>query len=123
MSRRGGSATPLLGESRRTALALPTPALLAFAPVALVGFFPPFAPVVCLPPRWSLTPPSLPVRRGHVVVPDGDSENRRRDVRGLDARPRAVPRWPEVPSAVVEDPVVVAVEEYVRRGAGGVVHM
>src|SRR5882724_1230624 len=120
---RTGSATPLLGEPRRAALAFgPAPVFFALAPVALVSFLPPFASV-WWPPLWrSITPPSLPVRRGHAVVPDGNLENRRRNVRGLNHRPWAVPCWPEVPSSVVEDPVIIAVEEDVGRGAGSVVH-
>src|SRR6266852_902589 len=79
------SATPLLGESWRAASPLtPAPALLAFPPVALVGFFVPLTPVMGLPLWRRLTTPSCPGRRGHGVVADGDLENGRRNVHRLD---------------------------------------
>src|SRR5216684_3531843 len=116
------SATPLLGESGRAASPLsPAPVLLAFPPVALVGFFVPLTPVMCLPLGRCLTTPSCPRRRGHGVVADGDLENGRRHVHGVDAPPRTVPARPDVPAIVRKDPVLMSVEKYVRRGTRRIV--
>src|SRR5262249_59174421 len=80
-------------------------------------------PPAGVPPRGgppSPTPPP-PVRRGHRVIRDGDLEERSRDVRRLDERPRTVPGGPNVPS-VGEDPVLMSIEEDVRRRTRRVVH-
>jgi len=90
------SATPLLGKSWRAASPLaPAPALLAFPPVALMGFFVPLAPVMGLPLWRRLTTPSCPRRRGDGVVANGDLENGRRHVHGFDDAPGTVPGRPE----------------------------
>src|SRR5438552_5883552 len=105
-----GLATPLLGKSRRAAFSfVPSPAILPFAPGPFVGLFVPLAPVVLLPPRWRIATPLPPVRRRDSVVADRDPENRSRDIRRSDDRPRTVPARPDVPSPTVEGPVLVGV--------------
>ncbi len=108
-------ATPLLGESRWAASPLaPTPALLAFTPVTLVDFFAPFTPVGWLPLRRPIGRPSSPLRRAHRVVANGNLQNRGGNVDRLHNRPRAVPRRPDVPSTIGEDPILMGVEKDVR---------
>src|SRR5712691_12985593 len=115
-------ATPLPGEPRGAAPSLGSvPLVLAFAPPALVGLFAPVTSVDRLPPRRSITPPSLPLWRGHGVVPDGNAKNRPRDVPTLDHTPRTVPGRPDVPSTVGECPVLIGVEEDVRGSTRSVV--
>jgi hypothetical protein len=111
-------AASLLGQSRRAAS---TPVFFALTPVALVGFLAPLASGVCLPAGRRITTPPAPVLRGDRVVGDGHLEDRARDVRGLNDRPRTVPGGPNVPS-IGEDPVLVCVEEDVPRRARRIVH-
>src|SRR6266566_8380759 len=114
-------ASPLLGESRRAASPLPSPAILAFAPVPFVGLFVPLVPVVSVPARRRIAAPFPPVCRRHPVVADWDLENRRRNAPWFDHRPRTVPGLPDIPSATLKGPVLMAVEEHVRGGTGRIV--
>src|SRR5207244_4397127 len=98
-------AAPLPGESWRAASS--PPALLAFTPVALVDLFAPLTSVGRLPLWRPIAVPSSPLGRGRGVVPDGDPENRSRNVYRLDRPPRTVPVWSDVPSSVREGPVLV----------------
>src|SRR5215470_19798197 len=95
--------------------------LFVLTPLTFVGFFAPLTSGVRLPARRPITTPLAPVRRGRRVIGKGRSEERLRDVLRLDERPRTVPGGPDVPP-VGKDPVLVCVEEDIRRRVRRIVH-
>src|SRR5436309_14970390 len=68
--------------------------------------------------RWAT---SAPGRRGHGVVGDGNLQEGYGNVHRLNHRPWTIPAGPDVPPGVGEDPVLMRVEEDVRRGPWSVV--
>src|SRR5881396_908698 len=74
----------------------------------------PLASPLMLPAGWRLPLPLLPVSGRHVVVQDWHHQHGpRNELRGH-VNPRAVVSTADVPSAIVEDPILTAVKEEVR---------
>src|SRR2546426_11986086 len=97
------------------------PSIMDIPTVPLVGFFAPITPVMGLPPGRRLPTPFCPRRRGRRIVAHGDLENGRRHVHGFDDAPGTVPGRPDVPPTIGKNPVLMRVEEDVRRGPGRIV--
>src|SRR5580765_2079104 len=100
---------------------LPCPAILALAPIPFVGVLAPLAPIVLLPARRGIATPCLPPGRRYSVVADRDLKNGSRNSRWFDDRPRPIPALPEIPSAALERPILMAIEEDVLGRLGRIV--
>src|SRR5215510_9365703 len=118
----GVSATALLRESGRAAFPVaPLPAFFPISPVPFVVFLLPFPAVVRRPLRRTISAPRSPRRRWHGIVADGNVENWRRHGHRWNDRPRTIPARADVPHVAGEAPVLVGVEEDVRRSLGRIV--
>src|SRR6185503_13064522 len=97
------------------------PALLALPPVPLLRRLAPVAAVVRVPLRRRIVVVLLPLAGRYTVVADRHLQDRHRDDRRLHDHPRPIPARPRVPARRLINPVLMAVEEDVRRRLGRVV--